>query len=191
MHIVFRPQHRLRERLRPHKSGAPCGAVPENPPISNAATEHGKHQLHSHSLLGKWRGSGQLTLVRRGLWPSPSKIRPAGQTLKENPREETSYRRCARRCLSQPRLGRRFPQQLFGPLVRCRAAVIEVPMTNLFPLPYWAPALKRVPTALQALDQAFTCGDHVTENALSRDCPGNCPELCSLCRSPLRTRRGR
>ena len=28
-------------------------------------------------------------------------------------------------------------------------------MTNLFPLPYWAPALKRVPIPLQALDAAF------------------------------------
>ena len=28
-------------------------------------------------------------------------------------------------------------------------------MTNLFPLPCWAPALKRVPIPLQALNRAF------------------------------------
>jgi hypothetical protein len=32
-------------------------------------------------------------------------------------------------------------------------------MTNLFPLPYWAPALKRVPIPLQALDAAFEQGN--------------------------------
>ena len=32
-------------------------------------------------------------------------------------------------------------------------------MTNLFPLPYWAPALKRVPIPLQALDEAFEQGN--------------------------------
>jgi len=31
-------------------------------------------------------------------------------------------------------------------------------MINLFPLPYWAPALKRVPIALQVLDEAFLKG---------------------------------
>ena len=31
-------------------------------------------------------------------------------------------------------------------------------MTNLFPLPYWAPALKRVPILLQALEEAFLYG---------------------------------
>jgi hypothetical protein len=31
-------------------------------------------------------------------------------------------------------------------------------MTNLFPLPCWAPALKRVPIPLQALNQAFVHG---------------------------------
>jgi hypothetical protein len=36
--------------------------------------------------------------------------------------------------------------------------VVEIPMTNLFPLPCWAPALKRVPLPLQALDQAFVHG---------------------------------
>ena len=28
-------------------------------------------------------------------------------------------------------------------------------MTNLFPLPYWAPALKRVPIPLQILEAAY------------------------------------
>jgi len=28
-------------------------------------------------------------------------------------------------------------------------------MTNLFPLPYWAPALKRVPVPLQVLNEAY------------------------------------
>ncbi len=32
-------------------------------------------------------------------------------------------------------------------------------MTNFFPLPYWAPALKRVPIPLQALDEAFERGN--------------------------------
>jgi hypothetical protein len=31
-------------------------------------------------------------------------------------------------------------------------------MTNLFPLPCWAPALKRVPIPLQAFNQAFVHG---------------------------------
>jgi hypothetical protein len=31
-------------------------------------------------------------------------------------------------------------------------------MTNLFPLPYWAPALKRVPIPLQVLNEAFIRG---------------------------------
>ena len=32
-------------------------------------------------------------------------------------------------------------------------------MTNLFPLPYWAPALQRVPLPLQVLDAAYARGD--------------------------------
>ena len=32
-------------------------------------------------------------------------------------------------------------------------------MTNLFPLPYWAPALKRVPIPLQVLEAAYAHGD--------------------------------
>ena len=32
-------------------------------------------------------------------------------------------------------------------------------MTNLFPLPYWAPAFKRVPIPLQVLDAEYVRGD--------------------------------
>jgi hypothetical protein len=31
--------------------------------------------------------------------------------------------------------------------------------TNLFPPPYWAPALQRVPTPLQVLNEAFANGE--------------------------------
>ncbi len=40
-------------------------------------------------------------------------------------------------------------------------------MTNLFPLPYWAPALKRVPILLQALDEAFVRGDRFASDELN------------------------
>ena len=33
--------------------------------------------------------------------------------------------------------------------------------TNLFPLPYWAPALQRVPIPLQLLDEAYAHGGTV------------------------------
>jgi hypothetical protein len=39
-------------------------------------------------------------------------------------------------------------------------------MTNLFPLPYWAPALKRVPIPLQALDDALTSDDRSVKRGL-------------------------
>ena len=35
--------------------------------------------------------------------------------------------------------------------------------TNLFPLPYWAPALQRVPIPLQVLNEAFVHGDRSLE----------------------------
>ena len=41
-------------------------------------------------------------------------------------------------------------------------------MTNLFPLPYWAPALKRVPTPLQILDEAYASGDGSCSKCASR-----------------------
>ena len=39
-------------------------------------------------------------------------------------------------------------------------------MTNLFPLPCWAPALKRVPIPLQALNEAFVHGIESAPGAL-------------------------
>ena len=39
-------------------------------------------------------------------------------------------------------------------------------MTNLFPLPYWAPALTRVPIPLQALDAAFKQESHAPKRRL-------------------------
>jgi hypothetical protein len=39
-------------------------------------------------------------------------------------------------------------------------------MTNLFPLPYWAPALKRVPIPLQVLNEAFVRGIQFAPSAL-------------------------
>jgi len=38
-------------------------------------------------------------------------------------------------------------------------------MTNLFPLPYWAPALQRVPKPLQRLDEAFALGERACQGA--------------------------
>jgi hypothetical protein len=43
-------------------------------------------------------------------------------------------------------------------------------MTNLFPLPYWAPALQRVPIPLQALDEAFACGTGAHKRDLAEEC---------------------
>ena len=42
-------------------------------------------------------------------------------------------------------------------------------MTNLFPLPCWAPALKRVPDPLQALNRAFVHGIDYAPVALESD----------------------
>ncbi|MBK5198703.1 MAG: hypothetical protein JJE37_10565 [Methyloceanibacter sp.] len=49
-------------------------------------------------------------------------------------------------------------------------------MTNLFPLPYWAPALQRVPTPFRALNEAFTFGDRSLEGA--------CPHLSDADQRP-------
>jgi hypothetical protein len=43
-------------------------------------------------------------------------------------------------------------------------------MTNLFPLPYWAPALKRVPIPLLALDAAFERGNGMPMRRLFDEC---------------------
>jgi hypothetical protein len=40
--------------------------------------------------------------------------------------------------------------------------------TNLFPLPYWAPALRRVPTPLLVLNEAFTKGERARKSLLAR-----------------------
>jgi hypothetical protein len=40
--------------------------------------------------------------------------------------------------------------------------------TNLFPLPYWAPALRRVPTPLLVLNEAFTKGERARQSLLAR-----------------------
>ena len=42
-------------------------------------------------------------------------------------------------------------------------------MTNLFPLPYWAPALQRVPKPLQRLDEAFALGERECKGAPRHD----------------------
>jgi hypothetical protein len=42
-------------------------------------------------------------------------------------------------------------------------------MTNLFPLPYWAPALQRVPKPLQRLDEAFALGERAPKGAPRHD----------------------
>ena len=58
-------------------------------------------------------------------------------------------------------------------------------MTNLFPLPYWAPALTRVPIPLQALDAAFKQESHAPKRRLFEEC-------CALgVRSLLRLRSAR
>ena len=36
---------------------------------------------------------------------------------------------------------------------------------NLFPLPYWAPALRRVPMPLQLLNAAYACGEQARRSA--------------------------
>jgi hypothetical protein len=45
---------------------------------------------------------------------------------------------------------------------------MNVATTNLFPLPYWAPALQRVPTPLLVLNEAFTKGERARKSLLSR-----------------------
>jgi|GEM_PF-6403613 len=52
-------------------------------------------------------------------------------------------------------------------------------MTNLFPLPYWAPALKRVPLPLQALDEAFLKGGRAARAFRGRRAPQ------TACSAPL------
>jgi hypothetical protein len=42
-------------------------------------------------------------------------------------------------------------------------------MTNLFPLPYWAPALKRVPIPLQVLNEALIRGVQLAPGTLKHE----------------------
>ncbi len=41
---------------------------------------------------------------------------------------------------------------------------------NLFPLPYWAPALQRVPMPLQLLNEAYIHGERACKSAPLPDC---------------------
>jgi hypothetical protein len=43
--------------------------------------------------------------------------------------------------------------------------LLVVMTNNLFLLPYWAPALRRVPIPLQALNQAYAGGEGARRNA--------------------------
>ena len=79
---------------------------------------HGRKQRnHSHSLLGKAGRFDHLSIVRTDFWPTGRTPTQPAKT-KENPYEEAHYRRRARRCLCQPRFGRRFPERLHDPLNR-------------------------------------------------------------------------
>jgi hypothetical protein len=55
----------------------------------------------------------------------------------------------------------------FSEKIMLNKAVIGGPImsTNLFPLPYWAPALQRVPTPLQVLNEAFILGERSLQGA--------------------------
>ncbi len=41
---------------------------------------------------------------------------------------------------------------------------------NLFPLPYWAPALQRVPMPLQVLNEAYLRGERSCQSAPLHNC---------------------
>src|SRR5262245_38406476 len=96
-------------------------------------------------------------MLERHTWPAESNQRSTGQTLKENSHEEDRYRRCPDRRFSRPRDGRRLSERLHDPLTahdetRDRGSS----MTNLFPLPYWAPALQRVPIPLPLREERWS-----------------------------------
>jgi hypothetical protein len=63
-------------------------------------------------------------------------------------------------------------------------------MTNLFPLPYCAPALQRVPTPFRVLNEAFAFGERSLEGdrLIDRDTDG-CPGLARV--SPIAETRGK
>ena len=65
-------------------------------------------------------------------------------------------------------------------------------MTNLFPLPCWAPALKRVPIPLQAFNQAFAQGAESAPDAIEFErALDPARSLFARFPSPLPKRRGR
>jgi len=63
---------------------------------------------------------------------------------------------------------------------------------NLFPLPCWAPALRRVPMPLQLLNEAYQRGETLSEDAY-RHAPTAEPteDFTRASRFPLPLRRGR
>src|ERR1700730_17518748 len=88
----------------------------------------------------------------------------------EIPHEEDRPRRRPGRRLRRARHGPEFPEPL-------QPAVNWSLMTNLFPLPYCAPALQRVPTPFRVLNEAFAFGERSLEGdrLIDRDtdgCPG-------------------
>jgi hypothetical protein len=63
---------------------------------------------------------------------------------------------------------------------------------NLFPLPYWAPALRRVPTPLQLLDEAYTRGGRSSQIVLLETFAAEpIHDRMGVFRSPLPSGRGR
>jgi hypothetical protein len=63
---------------------------------------------------------------------------------------------------------------------------------NLFPLPYWAPALRRVPIPLQLLDEAYLRGERSSQSALLETSAAEpVANLTRSFRSPLLAGRGR
>jgi hypothetical protein len=63
---------------------------------------------------------------------------------------------------------------------------------NLFPLPTWAPALRRVPMPLQLLDEAYARGDRACNSALIETFAAEpVQDLMRASCSPLPSGRGR
>ena len=82
-----------------------------------------KQRNHSQSLLGNWTPSAHLTGVRNGTFGHAERTQDQPAKLKENPYEEARYRRRARYCLCQPRVGRRVPERLHDPLIGSKSMV--------------------------------------------------------------------
>jgi len=63
---------------------------------------------------------------------------------------------------------------------------------NLFPLPTWAPALRRVPTSLQLLDEVYARGDRACNSVLlDKFAAEPAQDLVRACCFPLPSGRGR